>query len=442
MKEVVRKTNIGNFRGNERDHCYEFVGIKYAKAERFEYAQLVDSYQDYDATKRGPSSMQKRAYPEFEHLEVPARAFYNREYRQDVKFTYSEDSLILNIFIPKEGENHPVILFFHGGGFDSGAIDEDGFDGEALAKRGCVVVFAQYRVSVFGYFTHEEIYKKYQRDGSFGLDDLLKATMWVKKNISNFSGDSNNITLMGQSAGAMSIQYLLCSDKSKGLFKNAIMMSGAGLFPKFALPKPCKKTRAFWLKVMELCNCKTFEEFKKASAKDLLAAVDKHKSEIKGSLYYMMPVIDHYILTDGVDKLIKHPQEVPLMIGFTNNDLFTIVFANMAKKYAKEHHGYLYYFDIDAKGDNNLAFHSADVRYVFGTLATSWRPYDEDDYRTSELMMDYIAQFAKTGNPNHDGAPKWDVYPNKAMCFRDKEAVMGKPKTSELFINTFKGDPK
>ncbi len=291
MTQILRKTAIGHFLGNERENCYEFLGIKFAEAERFEYAKLVEKYHNVDATKKGAACMQKRAYPEFEHLEVPARAFYNREYRQNIKFEYSEDALNLNIFIPKSGNNHPVILFFHGGGFDSGAIDEGSFDGEALAKRNNVVVFAQYRVGVFGYFTHKEIFEKNQRDGNFGLDDMLKAMTWVKHNISNFGGDNNNITVMGQSAGAMSIQYLLCSDKSKGLFNKAFMMSGAGLFPKFSLPKPCEQTREYWLEVMNLCNCKTLAEFKEASAKDLLAAVDKQRTLRKDNLYNTMPVI-------------------------------------------------------------------------------------------------------------------------------------------------------
>ena len=130
------------------------------------------------------------------------------------------------------------------------------------------------------------------------------------------------------------------------------------------------------------------------------------------------------------------------MIGFTNNDMFTYLLAHIAKKYAKKHHGYLYYFDIDAKGDDNQAFHSADLRYVFGTLEDSWRPYDEHDKQISNLMMDYITAFAKTGNPNHEGAPKWDIFKSKALCLSDEKVEMAVPKRMKLLKNTLKGDPR
>ena len=120
---------------------------------------------------------------------------------------------------------------------------------------------------------------------------MIKSLMWVKNNISNFNGDNNNITVMGQSAGAMSIQYLLCSKKVEGLFHKAIMMSGAGKFPNFALPRPCEKTREYWLEVMEIANCKSLDELKNISAKDLLAAVEKQKSLRKERLILDVVII-------------------------------------------------------------------------------------------------------------------------------------------------------
>ena len=442
MKHITIQTKIGSFTGNERERCQEFLGIPYSKAERFEYATLIDSYGECDATKKGPASMQKRAWAEFEHLEIPERAFYHKEFRQNIEFTYDEGTLRLNLYRPKGEGKFPVIVYFHGGGFDSGSINESPFDGESLAKRGCIVIFASYRVGVFGYFTNEEIQKKYGRDGNFGLDDMAKALEWTKKNVECFGGDADNITVMGQSAGAMSIQYLLTSEKADGLFDKAIMMSGAGLFPKFSLPKPSSETRSYWLEVMEIAGCKSFEEIQKLPAKDLLAAVEVQKSRRKDNTYNTMPVIDGYLLEESIDQGIKHPKELPLIIGYTNNDMFTFLLAHIAKKYAKKHGAYLYYFDIDAKGDDNQAFHSADLRYAFGTLEDSWRPYNENDHKASGLMMDYFAHFALTGDPNHEGAPRWEKYKSKPLCFRDGETKMGKDQTFKLLKNTLKGDPK
>ena len=442
MENIVLNTEIGNFKGNKKDASLEFLGIPFARCQRFEYATLIDKYDDVDATKRSYSVMQKRNWPEFEHLEKPERAFYHKEFRDGIEFEYSEDNLYLNIFTPVSGNKHPVIVYFYGGGFDSGSINESAFDGTELAKRGNIVVFASYRVGVFGFFTNKEIYEKENRDGNFGLDDMVKALTWVKKNISYFNGDKDNVTVMGQSAGAMSIQYLLTNQDNKTLFDKAIMMSGAGLFPKFSLPKPCEKTREYWEEVMSFCNCKTLEEVKKVPAYDLLKAVEKQKGLRKDNTYNTMPVIDGYLLKESIDKGIKNPIELPLMIGFTNNDMYTILLASISKKYAKKHNGYLYYFDIDAKGDNNQAFHSSDLRYVFGTLDKSWRPYEESDYKASRLMMDYITNFVKTGNPNFEGAPRWDVYKHKVLHITNNEIKMGKAKKFKLLKNTFKGDPK
>ncbi|MBO5528581.1 MAG: carboxylesterase family protein [Bacilli bacterium] len=442
MDATIVKTPIGFFHGNKREKCLEFLSIPYAHAGRFEYATPQTEYGDFDATKHGPSCMQKRAYPEFEHLEVPERAFYHREFRENNTFTYEEDALHLNIYRPLEEGKYPVIVYFHGGGFDSGSIHESPFDGQELASRGNIVVFAAYRVAIFGYFTHEDIQKEEGRDGNFGLDDMLVVLGWVKQNIGHFGGDAHNITLMGQSAGAMSIQYLLCSDKAKGLFDKAIMMSGAGLFPKFSLPRPCEQTREYWQEVMAIAGAKTLAEFKALPAKELLAAVEVQKGKRKDNAYNTMPVIDHYILEKPIDIAIKTPMELPLMIGFTNNDMFTFLLAHIASKYAKKHSAYLYYFDIDAKGDDNQAFHSCDLRYMFGTLRSSWRPYGESDFKASRMMMDYVSAFAKTGDPNHDGAPRWERYHGKPLRFGDDGVSMRKPKTMKLLRNTLKGDPK
>ncbi len=441
MGTCLISTKIGTFKGNDRGECMEFLGIKYANAPRFEYASIVNRYDNFDATKKAPASMQKRAWSEFEHLEIPERAFYHKEFREGQTFEYDEGSLYLNIFSPKQEGKYPVIVFFHGGGFDSGSINESPFDGFEYAKRGIVCVFAQYRVGVFGYLTNEEIYKKYGRDGNFGLDDMCTSLIWVRENIDNFYGDKENITVMGQSAGAMSIQYLLCSKKADKLFDKAIMMSGAGLFPKFSLPKKYDITRSYWNEVIEISGCKTFEEFKNLDAKKVLASVETQKSKRKDNTYNTMPVVDGFLIEDKIDSLIDKARNVPLIIGFTNNDMFTFLLAHISKKYAKKHNGYLYYFDIDAKGDDNQAFHSSDLRYAFGTLDSSWRPYTDSDYSASKVMIDYFSSFVKTGNPNTDSNPKWEIYNGKALCFEDGNISFKKPKNGKLIKNTLKSDP-
>ena len=128
---VRLETACGAVRGNEREDCLEFLGVPYAKAERFAYAKSVEHWDgELDATAFGPACPQNRGW--HEHMEDPTFRFYKREFREGSRFTYSEDCLNLNIYTPKGAHNCPVVLFFHGGGFESGINSESPFDGAAL----------------------------------------------------------------------------------------------------------------------------------------------------------------------------------------------------------------------------------------------------------------------------------------------------------------------
>ncbi len=440
MGAVKLETSLGTIEGIEKENSYAFLGLPYGKAGRFEYAEEVSSWGDIEAKKHGDACIQKRCY--YEHLEIPERAFYHKEYREGIGFTYSEDCLRLDIYTPKKADKCPVIVYIHGGGFDSGAISEGAFSGEALASRGILTIFIQYRVGVFGYFTHEEISKRYGHEGNFGLDDQVTALRFIKKHIEEFGGDKDNITLMGQSAGAMSIQALLLSEKSQGLFQKAVMISGAGLFPKMATPKKVEERRGYWLDVMEESGAKSFDEFKSMEPKPIFDALEKVKKRRKDNQVSTMTMVDHYYLSDYEERLMKKKIDIPTIVSFTNNDMYTALLAYITMKYANKNKAYCYYFDVDAKGDDNLAFHSSDLRYLFGTLSSSWRPYGESDYRISALMMDYLANFAKNGNPNGPSLPSWKIERGKALIISPKGVKMGRPRKLTLLKNTFLGDPK
>lgn len=441
MEEVLVKTPLGEIRGLNNGRCLEFRGVPFGKAGRFEYAQLVDSWAGVlNATAFGPGCPQNRAI--HEHLEHPVRRFYKREYRDGQDFAYSEDCLNLNIYAPYEAKNAPVILFFYGGGFDSGLNAENPFDGTALAQRGAVAVFANYRVGPLGYLTHEAIEARYGRDGNFGLDDQLSAIRYVKAHISAFGGDGENLTVMGQSAGAISIQYLCVNTAHRGLFRRAVMLSGAGLFPKFSLPKPAASTRAYWLQFMELAGCRTFEELQAAPLDVLFEAVEKIHALRKDNVYHTMPVVDGALLPGPVDELIQTPLPVDYLIGFTNNDMYAPLLAYVGQKFGRKNGAYLYCFDLDAPGDDNRAFHSADVRYVFGTLDRSWRPYGKRDYEASSQMMDYLVNFARTGDPNGPGLPAWEKG-KAALRIGPEGTRMAPVPYGKLLWNMLKrGDPK
>lgn len=406
LGSVTLETPCGVLKGNERENCFEFLGVPYARAGRFEYAAAVESRDGVlDATRPGPACPQNRAW--HEHLEDPTRRFYKREFREGSVFSYGEDCLNLNIFTPKEAENCPVVIFIHGGGFDSGINSEDPFNGAGLAARGIVTVFVNYRVGPLGWLTHEEIQKRYGRDGNFGLDDQLTAIRWVKKNIAAFGGDGDNITLLGQSAGAISIQYHSLNHANEGLFQRAAMMSGGGMFPRFALPRRAEDTRPYWLEFMALAGCKSLEELKSLSLDALFDTVEEIRKRRKDNTYNTMPVIDGLLIPAPIDEMIKTPLGLDYLIGYTNNDLYAPMMAFIGNRFAKANGAYVYFFDLAAPGDGSAAFHSCDLRYVFETLSGSWRPYGARDSEAAAQLAQYLANFARTGDPNGEGLPEW-----------------------------------
>lgn len=443
---VVLETACGKLRGMENERCRAFLGVPYARAERFAYAEPVRRWEgELDATRFGPACPQNRAV--HEHLENPTRRFYKREFREGCDFRYDEDCLNLNIYTPLNAKNCPVVLFFHGGGFDSGVNCESPFDGTALAARGIVAVFANYRVGVLGYLTHADIQKRCGRDGNFGLDDQLTAVRWVRAHIADFGGDGENLTLLGQSAGAISIQYLCLNPANAGLFRRAAMLSGAGLFPKFALPRRAEDTHAYWEQFMELAGCRTLDELREAPPERLFDAVEAIKALRRDNTYHTMPVVDGLLLPAPVDELIKSPLKLDYWIEYTNTDMYAPVMAFIGNRFARENGAWVCFFDLDAPGDRNDAFHSADLRYVFETLDSSWRPYGARDREAAAQLGAYLANFARSGDPNGPGLPLWEKTGRgtgtRVLRVGPGGTAMGRVSYGKLARNFLtKGDPK
>ncbi len=445
-EEIIAETSCGPVRGIRTSRCRRFLGVPYARAGRFEYAVPVERWEGVlDATAPGPGCPQNRAV--HEHLENPTRRFYKREYREGIDFRYSEDCLNLNIYAPTEGDGCPVIVFIHGGGFDSGVNSEGPFDGSALAERGIVTVFVNYRVGVLGYLTHADIRSRCGRDGNFGLDDQLTAVRWVRRHIADYGGDGDNITLLGQSAGAISIQLLCLNPENAGLFRRAAMMSGGGLFPKFALPRPAEQTHAYWEQFISLAGCRDLEQLRAVPAERLFDAVEKIRALRRDNVTNTMPVVDGCLIPAPVDRLIRTPLPIPYLLGFTNADMYAPVMAFIGTRYGRQNGAYLYYFDLDAPGDRSCAFHSSDLRYVFGTLEGSWRPYGPRDREASEELSAYLANFASRGDPNGPGLPHWQAAGRRpgaqALHIAPGGTAMGRVGYGKLVMHMLtKRDPK
>ena len=442
---VTLAASCGILKGNERESCLEFLGVPYARAGRWEYARPVECWDGVlDATRPGLACPQNRAW--HEHLENPTRRFYKKEFREGSVFSYGEDCLNLNIFTPKDAKDCPVVLFFHGGGFDSGINSEEPLDGAGLAARGIVTVFANYRVGPLGFLTHEDVERRYGRDGNFGLDDQLTAIRWVKAHIGAFGGDGENITLLGQSAGAISIQYHSLNHANEGLFRRAAMMSGGGMFPRFALPRRAEDTRAYWREFMALAGCRSLDELKEASLDTLFGAVEEIRKRRRDNSYNTMPVIDGCLIEKPIEEMIRSPLRIDYLIGFTNTDLYAPVMAYIGSRFARANKAFVYYFDLDAPGDGSGAFHSCDLRYMFETLSGSWRPYGERDYEASAQLAQYLTNFARCGDPNGEGLPEWKRASGgcaRVLRIGPRGTAMGRADYGKMTLNLLrKGEPK
>lgn len=144
----------------------------------------------------------------------------------------SEDCLYLNVWTPADsaGAELPVMLYFYGGAFREGAGSVPLYDGSELAGKGAVVVTMNYRLGPFGFFAHPSLTadSAHGTSGNYGLMDMIASAEWVERNITAFGGDPDNVTVFGQSAGAMAIGVLIASPAGEGLFERAITQSLVG----------------------------------------------------------------------------------------------------------------------------------------------------------------------------------------------------------------------
>ena len=236
-----------------------YKGIRYATAGRWEFPVPVTHWDGvYDATQYGACCYQPRAF--YDEAAAPGKAFYYNEFRKGETYTYSEDCLFLNIWAPADaapGDRLPVIFYIHGGGFTGGCGHEKHFDGPVWPTKGCVAVTINYRLGPMGFVCLPELADEAGSTGNYALLDQLAALQWVRPNIAAFGGDANNITIMGQSAGAMSVQQLVLSPITRGLFSKAVMSSGGGV-SQMLTAKPAAAHYPFWKQVMEAAGYAVF----------------------------------------------------------------------------------------------------------------------------------------------------------------------------------------
>ena len=408
MNEIV-KTKGGLVKGYEANDSYVFRGIPYAETLRFELPKEYKWEGTFDATKGETDIYQYQSYMKDE-------SFYGKEFGEEREFTYADSPMTLNIITPKNASKLPVLIFIHGGGFETGTVGAKpyGITFE-YSKRVIVYVSIGYRMTVFGWY----------RNMNFGLYDQEFAIKWVYQNIEAFGGDKDNITIAGQSAGAMSVIDLLLTKRLEGIVKGGIVMSGAGPLPNLLGPKEKEKTDWFWDNVEKGAGCETLDDLKKCDPEVLWKSYYTERS--KGvPLYLQQPGIDGTIIPKAPSKCFKEKLEldVPIIVGVTGQDFMPLVIYLLALKWAKDNAKkhkspiYGYFFDKTPPGGDFKAYHAVDLWYAFGNMDKCWREFTEDDYKLKDLMIDYFASFIKTKNPNNENLKEWNPVTKKFKGFR------------------------
>ena len=370
---------------------------------------------------------------------------------------------------PKHPAPLPVMVWIYGGGFTTGGTSENRQTGEFLAHRGVIVVSMNYRLGVFGFFAHPELAAESfnNASGNYGLMDQTAAIAWVRRNIAAFGGDPANITLFGESAGSFSVSAQIASPIAKGLISKAIGESGAAFYSgglSFQPRQQAEREDAAWAE--RAFGSSRLFYLRALTADELLQKATGRATQPPR----FVPVIDGLFLPDSLPHIYAAGQQahIPVLGGWNANEgrapanttaaSFTdqaqkefgenapaflavypastdaealqsandyagdrfIAFSTWAWLEAQVRTGgapvYRYFLDLGSPGDRNHtvaqgAFHSDDIEYIFGALDSrpemAIRPIDR---ALSDQMMQYWTNFARTGDPNGPGLPRWLPY--------------------------------
>ena len=219
--EPIATTSFGKVRGIEQHGVLSFRGIRYAEApagaRRWLAPAPTEHSGDLDATEFCAALPQNLGA--LEGMLTSGEAV-----------SFSEDALCLNIFTPAADDGaRPVMVWIHGGAFETGSGHTPWYNGTGFAKRGVVVVTINYRLGALGFLDLGSIgmTDAFPDSGNLGILDQVEALRWVQRHIASFGGDPSNVTIFGESAGAMSVGTLLGTPAARGLFHKAILQSGA-----------------------------------------------------------------------------------------------------------------------------------------------------------------------------------------------------------------------
>jgi para-nitrobenzyl esterase len=249
----------------------------------------------------------------------------------------SEDCLFVNVWTPakRPSEKLPVLYWIHGGGFVMGSASQPLYDGEELARLGCVVVSINYRLGAFGFMAHPALSQESNEkvSGNYGLLDQIEGLRWVNRNISAFGGDLEHVAIFGESAGGMSVLCLMVAPEAKGLFHAAICQSAAVMnMVQLREPKPGQESaEQAGQRLIAACGLDSAADaakLRQLDAKDLLKASPQEPGpggpvRMKPLALQLGPIVDGHVIPDNPDVLFGAGREhaVPLIVGNTREEM-------------------------------------------------------------------------------------------------------------------------
>ncbi len=407
--------------------------------------------------------------PECPQAPYPAGSMYAQPPQKQ-----SEDCLYLNVWTTaKAGEKRPVMVWIHGGALTRGSGSNRTYNGAALAKKGVVLVTVNYRLGPLGYLAHPELSAESPQhsSGNYGVLDQIAALKWVQRNIAAFGGDAKNVTIFGESAGSWSVNVLVATPLAKGLFHRAIGESGGTFGPMTFLKEDRARLTAAEKMGEAFAKAAAADSIKALRAVPVEKIVDLFNNDSEGKKFRTAPNVDGWVLPDEVRNIFAQGKQndVPIIVGSNANEMTTLTVPATVPKTMDEYRkriepmygeairdfdalypvksdadvpaaylgslrdvtftlpmrtwarmtatgkskAYLYFFTHVAPNPNSKylgAYHASEIAYVFDNLNPQNTLLQELDHKLAGTISAYWVNFAKTGDPNAKGLPKWIPY--------------------------------
>jgi para-nitrobenzyl esterase len=450
----------GKVQGRIEGAVVSFKGIPFAGppvgVNRWRAPQPVHPWTDVrPATEYGPDCMQNPFPGDAAPLGVAPR----------------EDCLYANVWAPaaRGGQKLAVMVWIYGGGFVNGGSSPAVYSGAHFAERGVVLISFNYRLGRFGFFAHPALTNENPAGplGNYAYLDQIAALQWVQRNAASFGGDPGNVTIFGESAGGMSVLMLLTSPMAHGLFQKAIVESGGGRSNLLLPPKSLQQGEAAGVAFAKANGITGEDEAALKALRDLPAdtVVNKLNMATMGAAAatYAGPMIDGKIVVETADQAFRagHEAKVPLIAGANSADIgfsfaksFDEVYAPFGDDRKKAEAAwnaqgdatvstvrsavamdsmmveparfivsmmaaagapaYEYRFTYVAESMRKAwkgAPHATEIPFVFDTVAARYTDkITAQDEKTGAAANKYWVAFAKTGDPDSAGGPRWPRY--------------------------------